>query len=206
MSPEIWLLFTATETVLCLSPGPAVLLVIAVALAGGVRPSIAANLGILAANAVYFALSATGLGALLYASHEVFMVIKWAGAAYLVYFGLRMMLSKASPFAVAARNGRRPRGFLQGFVLQASSPKALLFFVALLPQFIDPAAPTIAQFAILGATSICIEFCVLLGYAVVAARARRFSAGAGLERWSHRLGGGLLIGAAAGLALARRST
>lgn len=205
MTLESWLLFTLTETVLCLSPGPAVLLVVAVAISGGVRPSIAANLGILGANGVYFALSATGLGALLYTSHELFMIIKWVGAGYLAYLGLRMIFAKVSPLAQPAQRGFVPRGFLQGFVLQAANPKSLLFFVALLPQFINPAAPAAAQFAVLGVTSVAIEFCVLLGYAVVAARARRLGRGAAIERWSNRIGGGLLVGAAAGLAFVRRS-
>ena len=91
MHLDVWILFVVTETVLCLTPGPAVLFVVSHGLARGGRASLAANAGILTANAVYFALSAFGLGAVLLASHEVFMALKYAGAAYLIYLGIQTM-------------------------------------------------------------------------------------------------------------------
>lgn len=96
MSLRTWLLFCATDTVLCLTPGPAVLLVVSQAISRGTWSGLAASLGILATNAVYFALSATGVGALLVGSSRVFLVVKWLGAIYLVWMGARMILTKAS--------------------------------------------------------------------------------------------------------------
>ena len=96
MSFETWLLFCATEAVLCFTPGPAVLLVVSLSLSRGPRSGLGGSLGILVANALYFAISATGLGAVLLASWQVFIVIKWVGAAYLVWLGIRMFVLASS--------------------------------------------------------------------------------------------------------------
>ena len=109
MSFETWLLFCATEAVLCFTPGPAVLLVVSLSLSRGPRSGLGGSLGILVANALYFAISATGLGAVLLASWQVFIVIKWVGAAYLVWLGIRMFVlassEKSATEAPSSRGG-----------------------------------------------------------------------------------------------------
>ena len=92
MSLETWLLFCVTETILCFTPGPAVMLVVTFALTRNARAGVDASFGILAANAAYFVLSATSLGAALVASWELFSLIKWLGAAYLVWLGAHMIV------------------------------------------------------------------------------------------------------------------
>jgi homoserine/homoserine lactone efflux protein len=203
VSIETWLLFCATETVLCLTPGPAVLTVVSLALARGARQGVLGAAGVLTANALYFAASATGIAAVLVASWEVFFAIKWLGAAYLVWMGVRMLRARPQPAAATApRRARRALG--TGFLTQGANPKALLFFTALLPQFVDPAAPVAAQVAVLAASSIAIELVVLCGYALLAGRTRRLADSPRFGLALQRGGGALLVGAGAGLAALRR--
>jgi homoserine/homoserine lactone efflux protein len=206
MTVETWLLFCATETVLCFIPGPAVLCVVSAALARGARAGFHASLGILAANTAYFALSATGLGAVLLASRTVFVAIKWVGAAYLVYLGLRMLLAHGEGKAKApeAPPVASARGaFLNGFVVQAANPKALIFFTALLPQFIDPDAAVWPQVGLLAASSVAIELGVLSLYVAACHSARRWVRGGRFGGVLQRVGGGFLILAGARLAAMR---
>jgi homoserine/homoserine lactone efflux protein len=202
---ETWLLFCATEAVLCFIPGPAVLCVVSAALGRGARQGFNASLGILAANTMYFALSATGLGAVLLASRTVFVAIKWIGAAYLVYLGFRMIFARATAASLLeTAEPRRARGsFWNGFVVQAANPKALIFFTALLPQFIDPDAAVATQIGILAVSSVVIELGVLSIYVAACHNARRWVRGGRLERILERVGGGLLILAGARLAAMR---
>src|SRR5437868_12956333 len=193
MNWTLWWLFVPVDTVLCLTPGPAVLLVLATALRRGPRASVASTLGILSANSIYFALSATGLGALLLASYRIFFLIKWAGAAYLIYLGVKALLSKSGTFGnteVAGGSSRSSsRLFMDGLLLQLSNPKAIVFFAALLPQFIDPAGRLALQVFVLGLTSVCIEFLVLLSYGLAAGRAMAVARQPRYARWTNRISG-----------------
>ena len=101
VSLEVWALFVVTESILCLTPGPAVLLVVAQALGRGAAASVWATLGILTGNALYFALSATGVGALLLASYELFALVRWLGAAYLIWLGVRALLGRSAACSTA---------------------------------------------------------------------------------------------------------
>jgi len=197
MTLTTWWIFVCTETVLCLMPGPAVMFVLSSALKAGARKSVFSNLGILTANTVYFAVSATGIGALLLSS-KLFLAVKWIGAAYLVILGLRLLFdhNRAVTDAETALIDHKPRHlFFSGVTLQLSNPKAILFFSALLPQFLNPHASVIPQIVILGVTSVIIEFSILLGYGIAgSAITPRYAS------WTNRVAGGLLIGAGAGLA------
>jgi homoserine/homoserine lactone efflux protein len=208
---ESWLIFCITETVLCFTPGPAVLLVVSVALTRGAAGGLHASIGILTANAFYFALSATGIGAILLASWELFFLIKWIGAGYLIWLGWRMLWSGVETSAPLANFAdRRPDtppakgAFVSGLITQGANPKALFFFAALLPQFIQPEAPVAFQVAILGISSMLIELVVLGLYVFVCQRARRLMQRPAFAAALQRGGGALLIGAGAGLAGLRR--
>jgi threonine/homoserine/homoserine lactone efflux protein len=204
MTLETWALFAITETALCFTPGPAVLLVLSQGLTRGTGASIYSNLGILAGNACYFALSATGLGAVLLASYELFSAIRWLGAAYLVWLGVTAFFGTSTVIAVGPVTGAptsRARTFLNGLVLQVANPKALVFFVALLPPFIDPRGSVLVQVAILGATSVVIEFFVLLAYGALSGRLTSVAARPRFQRLANRVAGTMLI--AAGVSVAR---
>jgi len=204
MTIQTWALFCATEAVLSFIPGPAVLYVVSSAITHGSRAGVVASLSILAANAVYFILSGMGLGALLLASRTVFLVIKWAGAAYLVYLGLRMVFAR-SPEAPEAGGERKPAHhagvFWNGFVTQISNPKAIIFFAALLPQFINPDQSAARQIAILGCSSVVVEFFVLMVYVIACRAAGRWLKAPRYSAWLVRAAGVLLITAGAKLAL-----
>jgi homoserine/homoserine lactone efflux protein len=205
MTLRTWALFAITELVLCFSPGPAVLFVVGSALRHGAPASLRSNLGILSANAIYFALSAAGLGTLLLASYTLFTVLKWVGAAYLIWLGLLLLLpSKPSdgPKPEREQPGARQL-FVRGVALQLANPKTLVFFVALLPQFVDPKEPMLTQFAILAVTSIALEFFVLGLYGFAAAAASRRLSTPVWQRRIDLVSGGFLVGA--GLQLARQS-
>ena len=204
MTLATWAFFVLTETVLCLTPGPAVLFVISQALKHGSLKSLWANAGILSGNTLYFALSATGVGALLLASHRLFIGIKWAGAAYLIFLGVKTFLDRGGARLDAPTTLSGPVGsrlLLRGFAVQAANPKALVFFTALLPQFINPTAPVAVQLLILGVSSLFVEFLILAGYGILAGRASSLAGQPRFARATNRVSGGLLIAAGAGLAL-----
>jgi homoserine/homoserine lactone efflux protein len=208
MTLESWLLFVLTEGALCLTPGPAVLLVLSHGLTRGTASSVVANLGILTGNAFYFALSATGIGAVLLASYEVFTAIRWLGAAYLIWLGASAFVGRSSVIAVTADPAvpvSAARTFVNGVVLQVANPKALVFFTALLPQFIDPRGSVLGQVAILGVTSVVMEFFVRLGYGALAGRLTTFAARPRFQILANRVAGGLLIAAGVGTARLERA-
>jgi len=203
MDLKTWLMFVLTETALCLSPGPAVLLVLSQGLSRGPRASVWANVGILTGNAIYFVLSAAGLGAVLLASHQLFEIVKWAGAAYLIWLGGAAILGRSAPLPIGTARGpvvAGPRLLLRGLVLQLANPKALLFFTALLPQFLNPAHDLKLQVATLALTSMSIEFLVLLAYGAAAGRMSAFTTRPRVSAWVNRLCGGMLIAAGASVA------
>jgi threonine/homoserine/homoserine lactone efflux protein len=207
MSVQAWLLFCATETVLCFTPGPAVLLVVSLALTRGPAAGLGASFGILAANALYFVLSATSLGAILLASWDLFVLVKWLGAAYLVYLGAKMLWSPSISLPSAHADDPRPRtrSFAQGFLTQMANPKALIFFTAILPQFIDTSAPVAFQVAILGISSVLIELAVLGVYVLACHGARSWVRQPRYVAPLERIGGAFLIAAGARLAAIRRA-
>src|ERR1700730_10546234 len=202
MTFATWLLFLIMETALSLSPGPAVFYVVSQGIRAFPR-AVPATLGILSANACYFALSATSLGALIAASARFFTIAKWAGAAYLIYLGIKSLRSAAASHSIAltgtttpgdreGRGGHRPsvetrsndrrQIYLGALTLQLSNPKALLFFLALLPQFIDTQRAVAPQMLILAATSMLPECCILLAYGWLAHGGAHASARFGVTR------------------------
>jgi threonine/homoserine/homoserine lactone efflux protein len=182
------------------------MLVISNAAKYGPRRTIATICGSLLANIFYFAICATSIGALLFSSAGLFLAVKWIGAAYLLYLGIRALISREPaltiPIDAAAADKSVTRLFLQGVGLQLSNPKALLWFGAIVPAFIDPQRDIVSQVVILGATGTTTEFPILLGYAFLAGRIATL--GPRYATWTSRISGLFLIGAGGGLTMVRR--
>lgn len=197
MSAETYLLYLAAVAVFFATPpDTSQLLIVSNAMKHGLRRSLWVIAGDLGANTFQMTAAAFGLAAAIATSAQAFGWIKWLGVAYLLWIGLRLMLSRAAlgPGA-AARSARRTRLFRMGFVTSMTNPFAVVFFAALFPQFIDPGAVVLLQLVILGATYLFVDglTLVLWGWAGarVAAQLSNLSM-AGINRIS----GGLMIGAA----------
>jgi len=205
MNWHSWWLFVITGLVLDFTPGPAVLYVLSSALREGSRRSVMAALGILSANAFYFALSALGIGAVLLASPNAFIWVKWLGAAYLLYLGVTSLTGHREVLTVSASKASAPllKLWSGGVILQLSNPKAIVFFTAIVPQFVDPGRPVKMQMAILGITSTVCEFAVLSLYGALAGRAAQWAREPRYALWTNRAAGVLLILAGIGIASIR---
>jgi len=198
--------FAVAMTALCVVPGPAVLLVVSQALSHGSAKAVWSILGVTAAGTAWFVLSATGLGAVLRASYELFFAIKWVGVVYLLWLGISAFrrTSKLASVKPDPGSGRPMRLFANGFVLQMANPNVLLFFTAFLPQFIAPKAPLVPQLAVLAVVTAIIELVVQLAYAFLAGRFRELLAAPRFTKLTERIAGSLLIAAGLGMAALRR--
>jgi threonine/homoserine/homoserine lactone efflux protein len=145
-----WLAFVAAATAMLLIPGPTILLVIGQSLGGGARNALPLAAGVALGDLTAMSLSLAGMGALLAASATAFTVLKWAGAAYLVWLGVRLW--RAPVDAAAAPPLPARRAMREAYVVTALNPKSIVFFVAFVPQFLDPARAFLPQAAILVAT------------------------------------------------------
>jgi threonine/homoserine/homoserine lactone efflux protein len=197
---EIYLAYLATVGVFFAAPpGPSQLLMISNSARHGLRPSLFTAGGDLSANALQMTAAAFGLASVLALSGELLLVVKWLGVAYLVYVGVRTFRGGAAgPVGTAPAVSRRHL-YRQGFLTSAANPKAVFFFAALFPQFIDPAVPIWPQLLILGATYIVVDGVLLVLWGTAAERAlQRLAA---RPRWLNRISGSLMILAAGLLAL-----
>ncbi len=169
---DTFILFFVTTFVVVLSPGPAVIMVTGESASNGFKRSFWVILGIAVANALFFVLSAMGIVTLILASDVLFSIIKWAGVAYLLYLGITALFSAGGPLSIEADKQTKSKihlTFLKGFILEISNPKALLYFSALLPQFIDITRPIALQATLLGGTTFmldlaCYGFYAYLGW------------------------------------------
>lgn len=201
-----YLLYLAAVALLVLSPGPTMLTCMTTAVNHGPRKALASASGSVSAVLGVMLLSALGLGALLAASEVAFTVAKVVGAAYLIWLGIKTFRSNAAALQANAEGTETARRsfFIRGFLVGASNPKALLFFAAFFPQFLNPAAAFAPQFAILALTFVAFELSVLtlcsLGVSRIAPLLRSSKA----VRWVNRVSGGLFTLMGGLLLLTRR--
>jgi threonine/homoserine/homoserine lactone efflux protein len=206
MSLKVWVVFLVTETSLCLSPGPAVLLVVSQGLSRGALASVRSSVGILTGNAIYFLISATGIAALLVSSGRAFVALTVVGAAYTLWLGVQTLLGHSAGIALVSADSEtlpRRKMFLNGFILQVSKPGLLVYFGAVLPLFISEHGSVAGQVAVLAITSISVEFMVLCTYGVLAGRMSRFATRPGFTTIVNRIAGTMLMIASLGLLVRR---
>jgi threonine/homoserine/homoserine lactone efflux protein len=210
MTLSTYLVYVAAVALLILTPGPTMLMCITTAMNRGPRRAMTSVAGSVSAVLCVMLLSALGLGALLAASETAFTAAKVAGAAYLIWLGIKTFRSEAvvlSSHDDTASDGAAPRSpsfFLRGFLVGASNPKAVLFFAAFFPQFLNPAAPFAPQFAILALTFMAFEFSVLTLCALSVSRMAPLLRSSRPVRWINRICGGLFTLMGGLLLLTRR--
>lgn len=193
---ETWAAFAAASAILLIIPGPTILLVVSYALGQGWRTALPMAAGVALGDFTAMTLSMLGIGALLLASATVFTVLKWVGAAYLIYLGIKLFRAggslDAKPRTDAASAGKM---LVHAWLVTALNPKSITFFVAFLPQFLSHDGDFFTQMLIFEATFLTLAFLNAFGYALVASRARNIVRDPRAITIFNRTGGTLLIGA-----------
>ncbi len=197
MSLDHWLAFAAASAIMLAIPGPTILLVISYALGHGRKAAGATVAGVALGDFTAMTASMLGLGALLATSAAIFTVLKWAGAAYLVWLGIKLWRAPVSLGAEgeAPAEGKPFRIFAHAYVVTALNPKSIVFFVAFLPQFLDVSQPVLPQMAIFEVTFLVLGSLNALFYALLASAARKTIRKPSVQKVVNRTGGTLLIGA-----------
>ncbi|MES0827898.1 LysE family translocator [Ruegeria sp. SCP11] len=195
MSFDIWLTYVATVLLLMSTPGPSQLLMLSNSATNGLKRGLFTAAGDLTANLLQMLAAGLGLAAIIAASGTALAVIKWLGVAYLLFLGVKMITKAERKTTEAAPRASRKALWMQGFITLAANPKAVVFFAALFPLFIDGALPFWPQFAILSATYLTLDGLFLTAYGGSASwLATRLKGTARL--WLDRAGGGFMILAA----------
>ena len=206
MNIELWLAFAAAATVLLAIPGRTTLTVISYSASHGRAATLPLIAGVALGDSTALALSLVGLGALLSTSALWFSVVKWAGGLYLIYLGIKLL--RAGVSAQATSETAVPQSlwrlFLNTYAVTALNPKGIVFFVAFLPQFINPSAPTGSQLLVLAITFVALATINATLYAVFASTARRMLESPRAQRRFNLLGGSLICSAGVWALLAKR--
>lgn len=198
MQLEVWLAYVGVLVVFMATPGPSHLLIMSIGLTHGFRRSLATTAGDLSANTLQMALAGLGLAAALMASQRVFLVLKWAGIAWLVWMGIKQIrraLAKGKVASTDSQGVSLVRLWLTGFLTSAANPKAIVFFAALFPQFIEPDSALLPQLLALGASYLMVDGLFLVTYGKLAGAFHQRANGTG-QRIMGILSGLGLIGSA----------
>lgn len=206
MSFAVWLGFLLAAILIAVTPGPGAVISMSTGLRHGYRAALLAICGLQVAIILHLLIVAIGLGALLATSETAFSIVKFAGAAYLVWLGIQKWRAPVVSAAAAVAPLTHKGLFLQGLLVNLTNPKAIVFICALVPQFVDPARPQLPQYLLIAVTLCLTDMIVMSVYALGAA---------GLGRWLHdprtirlqnRAFGGLFVSAGALLAMSSRSS
>lgn len=195
MNFEIWIAFVLAATVILIIPGPTILLVISQAISHGRKAVIPIVAGVTLGDFTAMTLSLLGLGAVLAASSVLFSALKWIGAVYLIYLGIKLWRSNPEQRNISFSNSRTSnRSLFRGtFFVTALNPKSIAFFVAFLPQFVSSRSETFPQFLLLGSTFLFLATLNATLYAIFAGHLRDRLQNSKVRRWLNRGGGSALI-------------
>ncbi|WP_355661161.1 LysE family translocator [Halomonas salifodinae] len=199
MSLESALLYLVAIFVFAVTPGPGVFVLLARGMASGARSCVSLALGMTASDLIYLLLAFYGLAAIAENWSEAFTVIRYLGAAYLLYLGWKMWTApvQAEPLAPEQRRGDAMKGFLQGFLISASNPKVILFYIAFLPTFIDLTALGGSDMGLVVGLTFAGLMTGLMLVASGASRARRFLQTERAMKGANRSAGSLMVAAGA---------
>jgi threonine/homoserine/homoserine lactone efflux protein len=198
-------LFLAASLLLAATPGPGLLYVAARTISGGRRDGLLSIAGTAAGGMVHVVAGSLGVSALLMASAQAFAILKIAGAIYLIGLGVRTFLAAGRTAPQSAPSGHR--AFRDGVAVEAFNPKTAAFFLAFIPQFIEPSHPVALQFLVLGSISVCLNSLADVAVALAASRVRAgYLSRPGLARALDRISGSVLCGLGISLLFARRSS
>ena len=197
MPLENWLAYTFVTATFLLIPGPTILMVISYSLIRGRQAVFALLLGVGLGDIVAMILSFIGVGLLLQTVTIAFQFLKWIGAAYLIWLGIRMWRSASESMELSAITDNKVWHAIMAnaFVITALNPKSIVFFLAFLPQFINSEKPFITQSLILGSTFLILAIISVLFYSMLASFTGQQMQLSLIHRWTNRIGGSLLIGA-----------
>ena len=201
MTFHAWLTFLLATTVLLAIPGPTTLMVIGQSLGAGRRHALPLVTGVALGDLTAMSLSLAGLGALLAASAAAFTLLKWVGAVYLVYLGVRLWRAPVSAYAAPPLGAAA--ALHQAYVVTALNPKSIAFFIAFVPQFMEPSAPFLPQAVVLVVSFVTMTSATALLWATLAGRVSSLVRRPSVRRGFNRAGGGVLLGARVALALKR---
>ena len=206
MELSIWLSFLGTVLLIAFTPGPSVLLATANSMKYGTQKTIGTILGDLTANLCQMILAALGLASFVISSGTLFQFIKWCGVAYLIYMGLTKFFSKTQIQLSGTKTEERSfsKLFGEGFLMSAANPKAIVFFAALFPLFLDPSAPFLIQVAILAATYLLVDGISLLIYTRFAEQLKAYLENQKKIHLQNKIVGSLLIFSGIMLSMVKR--
>ncbi len=209
MSFNFILLFSMTVFVASIIPGPSMFLALTHGMQYGAKRTMASAMGNVTVTLIQASVSIAGLGTILIASETTFQLIKWAGAAYLIYMGISMLCSSKMSLSPSESNHTNQlnslrRMYLQSAFVTAGNPKAIVFFTAVFPQFIDPNAAYLSQFCILLSICAFIAFNCFMIYAIGGQKIVSLFSKATVGKYIKRVIGGTFIGAGIGLAVSNK--
>lgn len=204
MELHVFIAFVIATMIMIALPGPSVLLTVAHSISFGWKRGIVTVAGATMGIAIQLTVAAIGLTSLLNVVAQAFEWVRWAGAIYLIYLGIKQWRSANEPMNLEASSVSKKNLFFQGLVITIPNPKSLIFIAAFLPQFINTANPIGLQFVIIVPTFLLITFTVTSIWALVAGKGSKFLRSNKALKVVSRTSGGLMVAAGLGLAAARR--